>query len=69
MRVDDDDDSTPHHCCEQLLAGWIRGAEGGRNGGMTHGTTQQGEPGKEGATTTGRLASACGHLLHFFFLL
>ena len=25
---EDENNSTPHHCCEQLLAGWIWGAEG-----------------------------------------
>jgi hypothetical protein len=37
------------------------------DGGLTCGATQQGEPGKEGATTTGRPPSVCGCLLCFSF--
>src|SRR5277367_1582281 len=56
MRVDDDDDSTPHHRCEQLLAGWIRGAEE---------ATRWGNDSQHDAT--GCPPSACGRLLFTFF--
>jgi hypothetical protein len=61
-----DNDSTPHHRCEQLLTGWIWGAEEATRWGLTRGTTQREEPprhGKEGHTRH----PACGHLFRFLF--